>query len=285
MSMLERIFAAALASALVGALSGCAADDEPGGEEPPDVADAAPAQPDAAPPPPPGFVDEVEPRLVGTYAMKMQVATIQMLPILGNTPSTQTSLGLVEISRDGEHFVFEERGCRVVPQAGGAVTTTIDDAVPRSVPPGESRLDVTDLGDGQVGFARATSTVVLGIHLADPATDALTDDAADPRVWDQDGDGKPGVTAHVMGLASGDVYVVQRQRASYSGTLLADGKLRGLVADASEQKTVGASTPLLDSQIMSTPDPDTEKSFVELERVTGTWDCDRLVAEVGTIFP
>jgi hypothetical protein len=272
---------AALAVCVALATGACGSDGATGDDD----GDDTPGTPDGAPPPPPpGFADEVEPRIVGTYAMKMQVATIQTLPLLGMQPATQVSFGLAEITRDGDTFIIAEQGCRVVPMSGGGVTTTIDDAVPRSVPPVVQSLDVRPDGDDVV-WTRPVVPVVLGAHLDDPLAEALPTAASDPRVWDQDDDGHPGVTAHVMGIASGDVYVAQRQKASYSGTLIADGQLTGLVTDASEQVVLDASNPVLKMNIPSVPDPDAQKSTVVLKRVDGAWDCDKLVAEMGALFP
>jgi len=239
---------------------------------------------DAGAAPIPDFLDAVEPRIVGTYAMRMQVATVQTVPVFGAQASLQVALGRATVTRSGDHFVIEEAGCHVMPQTGGTVSTVIDDAVPRSAAPLQVRVDVHET-DGGVGWTRARSVATVGVELANPGTDVLPVNGTDPRIRDQDGDSHPGVTAHISGFASGDVYVVQRQRFRASGTLVADGELRGLVEDTSEQSTVGASTVLLNRQIPSVPDSDPSRSNVRLRRVTPAYDCDRIVAEVGTLFP
>lgn len=264
-----------VAPMLVGIVAACGGGDVDGGAG----IDAPAALPDA----PPGFADAVAPRIVGSYVMRQQIAQIRQLPIVGMQAAVVRTLGGATIRRDGGGFVLEENGCHILPETSGNVSTTIDDAVPRSVPTIEAPLEVRPDGDAVI-WTRGEVAVIVGARLANP-TDALPTMASDARVWDQDGDGHPGVTARVSGIASGDVYVVQRQRASYAGGLVADGHLTGRLADRSEQSVIDASNPLLKQNIMSTPDPDPDKSRIELVRTSEAWTCDRLVAEMGSVFP
>lgn len=259
---------------LVAACGGGGGGDSGGGVDAPDQ-----KLPDA----PPGFADMVAPRIVGSYAMKQQIAQIRNLPVVGMQSAVVRSLGIGTIRREGEGFVIEEKGCHILPEMSGNVSTKIDDSVPRSVPAITTQLEVVPDGS-RVIWRRVEVGVVVGAHLAS-STDALPTMGTDARVWDQDGDNHPGVTAHVSGIATGDVYVVQRQRTAYAGELAADGHLTGRLTDRSEQSTVAASNPLLNQNIASTPDPDPSKSTIELVRTTEAWSCDRLVAEAGSVFP
>ena len=59
---------------------------------------------------------------------------------------------------------------------------------------------------------------VQGAHLVMPNSEALPADAADPRVFDQDQDGLPGVTVLIEGILDGSVQVVQRTHTRMVGT-------------------------------------------------------------------
>jgi hypothetical protein len=232
----------------------------------------------------PDFTGKVEPRIVGAYAMKRQTAAIQTLPILGMQASITISYGMGKIARQGDVFTLTESVCRVAPTSSGSVTTTIDDGVPRSTPAATVSLDVHPDG-ANVVWSRPSAPLVLGARLDNPGSDTLPSMASDPRVFDQDGDGHPGVTAHIAGLVSGDVYVAQREKSSYAGKLVADGQLTGLVTGTSEQMVLDASNTLLNQNVPSMPDPDPQKSNVTLKRVESEWDCDKLVAQIATVFP
>jgi hypothetical protein len=278
--------------ALALTLTACGAGDaaDPDGPSP-DAGvgaspDAAPqAEPDAGPTTTdPALADEVEARIVGDYVMEQIVVTMQDLPIFGESEGSSTAIGAGSIRREGDGFVITERGCRVEAASGGGVTTTIPDAIPRSVPPRDTPLILTRDG-AAVRWQRPLVITLVGVHLDDPDAEPLPTEADDPRVWDQDEDGHPGVTVSVSGFASGDIYVVQRQRASYAGTLDDDGRLSGLVADTSEQSVIGSTNALLDQNIPTTPHPDANRSRIRLVRVAEPYDCDRVVAEADTLFP
>lgn len=222
--------------------------------------------------------------LVGHYGLRARSAMLQDVPLLGTQASTTEALGLVEIRAEGADLVFEERGCHVIVTGSGSVMTVIADAVPRSVPPQAIALEAWRDGDA-VRFRRPAVANPVGVRLTDPENEALPTTASDARVFDQDGDGQPGVTVRVSGLASGDLFVVQRQRAAYEGRRQPDGRLAGSNSDRSEQSVIGATNPILGQNIPTRPDPDASRSTVELAPIEAGWDCDRLVAEAGRLFP
>jgi hypothetical protein len=269
--------------ALAATLAACGADGGDAGDGPGADAGDQMTAPDAAVTDP-SLADELEGRIVGDYVMQQRVATMQDLPFLGESEGESTSVGIASVRREGDAFVLTERGCRVESASGGGVTTTIPDAIPRSVPPQDTPLIVYRDG-AAIRWQRPETITLVGVNLTDPASEALPTTSDDPRVWDQDGDGQPGVTVTVSGFASGDIYVVQRQRASYGGTLDGDGRLAALITDASEQSVIGATNPLLNQNIPSTPHPDPQRSRILLVRTTAAYDCDRVIAETGTLFP
>ncbi|MEZ4249887.1 MAG: hypothetical protein R3B99_16775 [Polyangiales bacterium] len=221
-------------------------------------------------------------RLVGTWAMESRFATIQSVPILGDQRSVSRAWGLVQIEQVGETLRMTESGCRVQIE-GGSTETTISDDVPRSIDPQVAILEFVTEGDS-ITWVRPEVGTAVGFRPGGP-TDALPDAASDARVFDQDGDGQPGVTVTVSGLASGEVYVVQWQRAWYQGQLTESGPLVGENhAEASTQKTIGASTSLLMMNVPSRPDTDRTDDVVRLIPLTGEYDCDRLVSEATTVF-
>jgi len=295
MRKLHSIVLAGLLAACGGDSGGTAVDvtdatgaSSPDGGAARPTADAAASGPDAsrgdAPGVLPGLADEIAGDVVGEYALESVVVVVQQVPVLGKNELTTRLLGLATIARDGDGFSITESGCRVEAVSSGAVKTTIPDGIPRSSPPRTSKL--TFRRDGAaVHFERTEVVNLVGVKLGDPLGDPLPKVATDPRVFDQDGDGKPGVTIKVKAtMVSGDIYVVQRQLVSYAGTIVGAGTLDGLVTDATEQSVIGASNPLLNSNVPSTPHADAALNTLKLRRLAGSYDCTKLISERGTLF-
>lgn len=227
---------------------------------------------------------DVAAQLVGVWAMKSRVAVKQTVPILGMMDSATTAWGLASIEADGDALVIKELGCHVEVDPSPSATTVIPDAVPQSVAPQPVPLHAWKDGPS-VQFVRMPKAFGVGVTLADPETDTLPTKADDPRIVDTDKDGHPGVTVKVMGLASGDIYTVQRQKTAYYGALDGSGKLVGRAWDRSEQSVIGATTPLLNQQVKSSQDPDASKSTVTMVKVDSSYDCKKLIAEKQKLLP
>lgn len=250
----------------------------------PDPSSSAPKPPDLDPGDKGKSVpDALAKRVEGTYAMRMRVATTQDLPVLGKSPSTSVSYGVVVIARDGNGLSLTDEGCHVDIEGSASVTTTVPDAIAESVPPTPRSFRVWEEG-GAIKWARPLAVVPVGVKLGDPANDPLPKEASDSRVWDQDKDGTPGVTVKLSGFASGDIYVIQKQANVIAGELDASGDLKGLVVDTSEQVTIGASNSILNRNIPTTPDPDASKSNIVFVKQSAGLTCQDLMAKHKQIF-
>jgi hypothetical protein len=233
----------------------------------------------------PSLADEIESDVIGHYVLRTQTAAMMNLPIVGETESITTAIGIAEVVRVGDRFDVTESGCHVDSSAGDAVTTVIPDVIPRSAEPMTTALAFDRQGD-VITWTRASRVTLIGVDLANPSTDMLPTDAMDSRVFDQDEDGNPGVTVSLEGIASGDIYVVQRNTAAYyDGTLDAAGSLTALVDANNEQVVIGATNPLLQQQIPADPHPDPTMNNIALARLSEAYDCDRAVSEASTLFP
>lgn len=249
----------------------------------PDGGGAGIPSPDAAATDP-SLADQIEADVVGGYVVRMHSAAMMDLPIVGPTENLTDTIGLATVRRVGDTFEIEESGCHVTSSAGDAVTTIIADVIPRSTPPTTSALAFTGSAS-DLAFTRAPTTTLLGVHLDDPGDDLPTE-ATDPRIFDQDGDSHPGVTVSLEGIASGEIYEVQRDTSEYTGgTVAAPGRLHAALTSSSEQSVVDASNPLLLTPLQRTPETGPDKNYVDLVRVDGAYDCDRAVAEADTLFP
>ena len=105
-------------------------------------------------------------------------------------------------------------------------------------------------------------------------------------MFDQDGDGQPGITVRVrvLGLISGEVYVVQRLSKLLDGQVLAPDLIRGLLTWTNEQVTLGASNPFLNAGGEAHVDPVRERSYFVAIRVPAGTTCANLTANWRTLF-
>jgi len=215
----------------------------------------------------------------------MEMVEIMDLPIIGETEQTSIGLAIFDIDREGDTFIGTEHGCRVESSAGQALTTEIKDSVPQSADPTVAAITFTKEADS-LKFSRAPVALLLGTILDNPMIDSLPTDAEDSRVFDQDSDGNPGVTVAISGgIASGDVYVVQRSISSYvSGMGHADGTMTASVQIRNEQKVIGASNPLLNQNFDTMPHPDPSRNKMFIVPVDATYDCTKLIAEAESLF-
>lgn len=278
----------------LGCLAACTVSTGGDGSRrtPPDAAPgpAAPdgAAPDASPSPgSDGGVPGGDVRILGTFALVTRVATLQTLGDMEPFPATGRFFGFATVSQRDGQLRFVERYCRATLDLGGAVQVGISDRWIQSQPTQDANLEIRKAPDGSTTYVLPQRVYPVGARLADPAGEALPQRADDPRVWDQDDDGHPGVTATVEGI--GDMYVVRRERYTYGFGFVDDDHLEGWIRDTSEQRVVGASVPFLDVPSVEEPDPDASRSTVGLVRtdlsLEGVQDCPRLIAALDRLFP
>jgi hypothetical protein len=223
---------------------------------------------------------------LGQYAIRGNLATIQNLPFVGKTPALSSAYSLLTLERDGSGVKAIERNCHITITSSGPVKQLIPDALPQSAAPIVSPFRIWPEG-GSLRFAKDESPIVIGAKVQGHS-EALPTSASDARVVDQDGDGHPGVTVKVSGLITGEIYLVQRVRQSWSGQLDADGNLSfALMQDAGEQTILDASSSLLKKTPDISKDPDASKTNVSFVKLPATedYDCSRLIKEIDSLWP
>ncbi len=188
--------------------------------------------------------------------------------------------------RDGELWNVQ-RFCHADTANSLGIEVIMPDAATQAIVPIDTPVEVTADDDGRLRVVRPETPTPIGIDLEDPATTPLPTDPADPRITDDDGDGKPGVSARLV-LAGGveaDLYIARREIFSYDVVQESPDRMEGTITDRSEQLIVGASDPLFDVQSAWVQHPDPERNPVIWVRVDDTWDCERLAAERDELFP
>ncbi|HXS18049.1 MAG TPA: hypothetical protein VN764_12720, partial [Polyangiaceae bacterium] len=185
------------------------------------------------------------------------------------------AVALVDVKHDGKRLRGEGRLCDLrLESSTRLVKTTFPAAFINALPPVRVDAAISQRG-GESFLSSGTQTLVIGAELKRPEHEALPEVASDPRVIDQDKDGKPGMTVRVDGIVSGEIYVVQRSSTQYSGPATRDGFAGRIEVDV-EQVIVGASSGLL--RHGSTPEPNSKLSAFALGRVSNTATCAQAVA-------
>lgn len=264
--------AALLAVALLGA-SACSSDDS--------TTDTAGAGSGTTQPPaselPPG-TEDLEGRWAHFDVVAYDDPTMKTLII---------STGFTDLEvRDGELW-SDMTFCHADMGNDANIEVTMPDAATRAIVPVPAVVEVTEGPDGTLQINRPPTPTPIGIQMEDPANEMLPTDPNDPRIFDHDGDGNPGVSAHIRVAEGieGDLYIARREIFEYDVTQESPDRFAGTITDSSEQLVLGASDPVFDQATEWVQLPDPARNPVIWERVDEDWDCERLAAERDELFP
>jgi hypothetical protein len=206
------------------------------------------------------------------YWIRVQVMSgLAELPAFGLKLSETIGFVLSELRTTEDGLYAQEETCAILirrPEVPD-LATIIPDAFVRSIPLALRAVS------GQEEMTFADVVEIHGAHLVDRYNEALPEDATDPRVYDQDQDGKPGVTVQISGILDGDVQLVQRVTSRLSGTRI-DDRLTGLVSWSTEDSILSASNPLLEMPIPFTVSESPELSWFVAWRQSGPIDCQEV---------
>jgi len=196
------------------------------------------------------------------------------------------SYGFTDLESKGNELIATESFCHAEHRSDLPITTTMSDAATSAIKPASIAV-VKSTKDGKTRIQRAETPTGIGIHFADPANDVLPTDPNDPRIADDDHDGKPGITAHIKVSEDfqGELYIARRERFAYDVLLQDDKSLIGTVTDRSEQLIVGATNDMFKTADQWVQKADLAKSPIILKPVGKDWDCTRLMAERDGLFP
>ncbi|NMB75533.1 MAG: hypothetical protein GYA21_10445 [Myxococcales bacterium] len=229
----------------------------------------------------------VDPELLpGTYAMLQVNARITNVPVVGQTHTETHALLRATVTRGGADrldMLIQVCDLKQVSETT-LVQVVFPEAFLQSLETYPRVIELRpDLGTNR--FVSPLAVEVYGAHLVDPVNDTLPAEAADSRVYDQDGDGKPGVTIRVTGLVDGEIYLVQRSKSTLSGWFESPDRWGGLIDSEVEQVYLGSDNPVLSKPNESTKDPDPSHSTIVLKRIEPLHECDWISSQGEALFP
>jgi hypothetical protein len=223
------------------------------------------------------------PDLSGTWGQLQVTATLSNAPMLGELRSSTTTLFLLELDQRGEQLRGTATVCDLAVASEGGMRTIIPDRFVAALEPAEVQGRVEEFAGGY-RFVQAPYTQVLGARLDEPDREPLPRDPSDPRVTDQDGDGRPGMTIRVEGLVGGDIYTVQRTTRALEGVVRDLERIDGHIDWTMEQVTLDASSFLLDIDTRARADPDPRRNLFFTRRVAPGTSCDGLLDRREALF-
>lgn len=196
------------------------------------------------------------------------------------------SYGFTDFTVEGDQLIESEEFCTADQVSDQPMQTSISDAATQAIVPESTPVEVSG-EPGAWRIRRPATPTPVGIELEDPATDELPTDPNDPRIVDDDGDGKPGITVVVRlgDTFEAELYLARREIFAYDMAQVDADTIVGTVTDSSEQLLIGASDPLLEGTDANWDQvEDLSLSPIVLKRVGDDWDCDRLSAEIDALF-
>jgi len=204
---------------------------------------------------------------------------------LGADDGTRISLARTDMTQDGRLLYETSEVCDVyVPQVG-SVVVEFPDALIDAIPVMDTvrELDVNAVGAIYENSDDPLVQLIAWHPDGNEMTDPLPTDAQDPRVFDMDHDGLPGATAliEVLGILSGEMYVVARTIMWVDGTVVSETEISGSVEADSEQNTIGASDDMFDQSADVTQQPGSTFKKVKIDAGT---NCQTIVATADSIF-
>lgn len=224
------------------------------------------------------------PDLAGRWAQKQVTTSVTRVPVVGEVRSRTETLLLVDIVQRGADLELTTEVCAIsIRNRPNLVRTTIPDAFVRSL---ERTVRMARLTIGAEGwqFEQPRFVEVLGARLDDAERDPLPTSDDDPRVFDQDGSGHPGLTVRIGGMVSGDVYVVQRGWNRLRGRPTGTDRLDGTVEWDNEQVVLGASNVFLRRDSPAEPDGARGRNWFRSTRVAPGTTCREVVRTADGLF-
>lgn len=223
------------------------------------------------------------PALGGTWAQEFVTASTSRVPVVGEVDSLSRTLLLVQIGQEGSALRISSRVCAVEMDTGSVVRTEIPRAFVRALPTRTNRARLL-ARDGTWSIRDWTTFEVIGADLPDPQNTPLPRRAGDPYIIDQDGDGQPGMTVNIRGMVSGEIYVVQRGWSELDATTVRPDRIEGAVRWSMEQRVLGASRWMLDSEPPTWPSTQPGASYFRTVRLADGAGCQDVVARGSSDF-
>ncbi len=222
--------------------------------------------------------------LAGKWGAVLEWATIVRLPVVGDRNAGSRGFRLFTRTWDDGAKVYHDSFtwcANEVFEVEGTASSFTREQMERLRPtPFDLNVD-HDTG-------HAVSTLIVnnwGVALPDPVNtplptkDNYQQSPESTFILDEDGDGNPGVTAHMCCSITADAFVLSRAVFTLDGTVVAQDRIRGLGrGQKSEQHTVDGTNRLVVGESNTRYDPDPKASWFDMVKLGDNATCDDVLA-------
>jgi hypothetical protein len=222
----------------------------------------------------------------GTYAKQLILANKSSAAGLNLTTKTER-LQLVKMVRTGEGLEVKATTCSVRSVSSNGSELSFPQAFVKNIPlltygySLESEGSSTKVKSGKL-------LEVFGARLSDPAVEALPKSKNDPRVFDQDLDGHPGMSVNLkVGIgpfkAAGQVYIVQRIVWRETSSSATSDTITGSLDASLDQETLGSDSSILGAVRAKVEALPSQSSFA-LKKIPEEATCDTIIGDAKRLF-
>ena len=221
------------------------------------------------------------PNLKGLWQIEHVTTMRSELPVIMEEVETKIQATmLAELTQDQSELWLHHKICDVHMSNTPAYNQTIiPDLFIESLPIKTRKAHLSKLrGPNNMEMGRFELIVdywhdLRSISLDDPYQDLLPSDASDPRIFDQDQDGKPGLTANLIGFPEGSVSLIQKSSDEWRALIsIADSQssineISGLITWQEEQQIIEASNDVLLIEVRRWVPEESELHYFEMKRI------------------
>jgi hypothetical protein len=223
--------------------------------------------------------------LNGTWA-KLSINTSDSSAMGIKSQTKVLRYSLLRMESAGEGLAVQEKTCDLTTENSGSSSIKFPRALVASIADrGYNYVLQQNGSSSQLSIKGAAE--VLGARLANPAGDPLPSSDTDATLFDQDADGKPGISVDVSAKAfvtiSGTIYLSQRQVWDETINVIDENTARGSLVWSQEQKIFGASNPIFTS-VSAVVTPLQDQSSVALKRLPDGAGCAEVLAQKAALF-
>ncbi len=225
--------------------------------------------------------------LSGRWAQVQIAASLASIPGIGVSEDRTLTLLLSDHVQDGEEVTVTNKICgfRMESQVS-LVTTLFPDKFVDSLEDVTRAVTYRKDESGHYRYEAGRVWEARGIKLGSLESDELPESADDERVWDQDVDGKPGMTILVSGGINGELQLIQRNWTELSGWPTAADRIEGRQPFHTDQVFIGSDPQALKALAPeASADPDPCKSSFHMVRVADDADCEWLLEHEKELLP
>jgi len=223
------------------------------------------------------------PDLSGTWAQLQVTSSVARVPVIGEMHSQTTSILLYHATQSDNTVSARQEICDIKMSSESKRVRTIIPSSFRKAASGTKRTAKLVWINGRLQFVQEPATVVLGAKLDNSKKDTLPEEDDDRRVYDQDGDGNPGVTIQIRGLLDAELFLVQRGWNKLIGTVTKDG-IDGVMRWNSEQNVIGSTSVFVRSSPPTKPHGGAKQNYFKMRRVDADMTCAELRRTYKSLF-